>query len=209
MNVNIARHLGAAQRQTGTRTKDGKPARFITVSRVFDTTPDDVWDALTNPDRIPRWFLPVNVELEKGRTFVFEGAANGTIDACEPRSHLSFTWELAGEIGWVDVKLHREHTHTRLTLEHVAFVTDEQWQKFGPGSLGLGWEQTLLRLAVHLDSGVAVVPGPFIEWIRSVNGKQFIQGSTDAWAEAAVKASDDPTEAHQAATRVAEQHARL
>lgn len=208
MNVNIARHLGAVARQTGQRSKDGKPARFITASRLFDTTPDDVWDAITNPERIQRWFLPVNIDLEKGRTFVFEGAAKGSIDACETRSHLSFTWELAGDIGWVDVKLHHEHHHTRVTLEHAAFVSDEQWKNFGPGLLGLGWEQTLLRLSVHLDSGIAVVPGPFLEWLKTVNGKQFIQGATDAWAEAAVKANGDPIEAHQAATRVADKYLR-
>ncbi|PZR14548.1 MAG: polyketide cyclase [Archangium gephyra] len=209
MNVNIARHLGAVQRQTGTRSKDGKLARFITASRVFDTTPEEVWDAISNPERIPRWFLPVKVELEGGRTFSFEDAAHGQLEACEAGHRLSFTWEFAGDIGWIDVTLHQEHRHTRITVEHVAFVSDEQWQKFGPGLLGLGWEQTLLRLAVHLDSGVAVVPGPFLEWLQTPNGKQFIQGASDAWAEAAVKANGDPVEAHQAATRVAEQHARV
>jgi hypothetical protein len=41
--------------------EDGE-ARTVTVSQVFDTSPEDLWDACTNPERISRWFLPGSVD---------------------------------------------------------------------------------------------------------------------------------------------------
>lgn len=199
MNVNIPRHLGAVTRVAGTRQKDGKPARFVSASRTFDTTPEDLWDALTNYERIPRWFLPAKGDSKK---FALEGDVSGSVISCNAPTQLSLKW---GE-SWVDVQLHREQRHTRVTIEQTAFIDDEQWKKFGPGLLGLGWEQALLRLTTHIDSGIAVMPDVFATWLKSFNGHQFIQGATDSWAEAAVKASVDPVDAHMAATRVAEKY---
>ena len=36
------------------------------VTRTYDTTAEDLWEALTDPVRLPRWFLPVSGDLRLG-----------------------------------------------------------------------------------------------------------------------------------------------
>ena len=64
-----------------------RPARSP-ISAVYDTTLDDLWDACTNAERIPRWFLPVSGELRDGGRYQLEGNAGGTIERCDPPTRL-------------------------------------------------------------------------------------------------------------------------
>ena len=52
----------------------------------------DVWDACTNAERIPRWFLPMTATCGR-RPFQFEGNAGGTVDRCDPPDGFEATWE--------------------------------------------------------------------------------------------------------------------
>ncbi len=44
--VDFAAHLGAVTRTVGELTRDGKPARNVTLARTYDTTPTDLWNAM-------------------------------------------------------------------------------------------------------------------------------------------------------------------
>ena len=55
----VAKHLGAITRAVESTTHDGKPAKVVVASRTYPTSPDDLWDAVTDPERIPRWFAAV------------------------------------------------------------------------------------------------------------------------------------------------------
>ena len=59
MDIDVARVLGLVTRAVRNFEKDGKPASAVTLTRLYDTGVDDLWDALTSRERIPRWFLPV------------------------------------------------------------------------------------------------------------------------------------------------------
>ena len=37
--------------------RDGKPAKAVIASRIYDTTAADLWNALTSKERIERWFM--------------------------------------------------------------------------------------------------------------------------------------------------------
>ena len=50
---------GAEFRKVENREHQGKPALVVVAARTYDTTVADLWDALTNPERLPRWFLPI------------------------------------------------------------------------------------------------------------------------------------------------------
>jgi uncharacterized protein YndB with AHSA1/START domain len=50
----------------------------VTITQVYAAPVEDVWDACTNPARIPRWFLPVSGELRLGGRYQLEGNAGGT-----------------------------------------------------------------------------------------------------------------------------------
>ena len=83
MEFDFESHLSAVHRSVAFLQRDGKPASAVTLSRAFAATLEDVWDAVTNSDRIPRWFAPVSGDLELGGHYQVEGNAGGTITACE------------------------------------------------------------------------------------------------------------------------------
>ena len=89
MNFDVEGHLGAVERSVWSLERDGQPARAVTLSRSYSTAVEDLWDAVTNSERIPRWFLPVSGELEPGGRYQLEGNAGGVITACERRSHFA------------------------------------------------------------------------------------------------------------------------
>ena len=58
----------------------------------FDTGIDDLWGALTDPDRLARWYGEVEGELSQGGEFrvriTLAGERTGKVEACEPPQHL-------------------------------------------------------------------------------------------------------------------------
>jgi uncharacterized protein YndB with AHSA1/START domain len=197
----VIRTIGAVTRTVANRERDGRPARAVVASRDYDTTPDDVWDAITNPQRIPRWFLPVTGDLHLGGRYQLQGNAGGEITRCEPPRHLALTWEFAGEVSWVTVELTEANGRTHLALEHIAYVDDARWAQYGPGAVGVGWDMTLMGLDRHLESGQANDPRAFMAWCGSGEGKDFIRRSSDDWRRASVEAGTAERAAHDAARR--------
>src|SRR6201987_4261629 len=119
--------IGAEFREVADREHQGKPAKAGVAARTYDTTVDDLWDALTRRERIPRWFLPVSGELKLGGRYQLEGNAGGTIERCDPPTSFAATWEYGGDVTWIELKLAAEsETSTRFVLEHVAHVDDER-----------------------------------------------------------------------------------
>ncbi|MPY64707.1 SRPBCC domain-containing protein, partial [Streptomyces spongiae] len=80
-------------------------ARVVTLGQTYDSTVEDVWDACTNPERIPRWFLPVSGELRLGGRYQLQGNAGGTIERCEPPRGFGATWEYDGNVSWIELRL--------------------------------------------------------------------------------------------------------
>jgi uncharacterized protein YndB with AHSA1/START domain len=200
MTLDVTRLIGAVNRELSTRD-DG--ARVMTATRTYATSLDDLWDALTNPERIPRWFMPITGDLEPGGHYQLEGNARGEILACEPPRLLGVTWEMQGQVSWVNVELSEEAPEaTVLRLEHIAHVPDDFWDQFGPGAVGVGWDQALLGLDQHFaPGGPSVRPEDAAEWVASAEGKAFVRQSSDAWEEASIAGGTDPAAARAAAER--------
>jgi uncharacterized protein YndB with AHSA1/START domain len=201
--IDVVHEISSAGRQVGTRTLEAGEARTLTISRVYDTPPEDLWDACTNPERIPRWFLPISGDLRPGGRFEFEGNASGTIERCEPPHSVDATWEYGGQTSWVELRLTPEAGgRSRFTLEHIAHVADELWDQFGPGAVGVGWDGALLGLALHVASGGEPVDRAAVEaWQASDEGRRFNSLASERWAEASIAAGTDPEEAQAAAAR--------
>ena len=156
--IDIAHEISSIDRRVGSRTLEAGEARTVTVTRVYDTPPEDLWDACTNPERIARWFLPISGDLREGGRYELEGNASGTIERCEPPSSVDATWEYGGQVSWIELRLTPEPDgRTRFALDHVAHVEDEFWAQFGPGAVGVGWDQCVLGLGLYL-SGSADLP---------------------------------------------------
>ena len=198
--------LGAEFRRFENRDHEGKPARVVVAERTYDTDREDLWNALTTRERIPRWFLPVEGDLKLGGRYQLKGNAGGTITRCEPPQALDLTWEFGGSTSWVTVRLAPVGKRTQLTLEHIvrASDVDEHWTKFGPGAVGVGWDLTLLGLGLHLASGDTIPDHEAVHaWMASPEGKAFMRGSANAWAEAHIAGGENPEVARGMAERTA------
>ncbi|HEY0627782.1 MAG TPA: SRPBCC family protein [Sphingomicrobium sp.] len=204
MEFDVSRHIGAITRQVVDGERDGKPTRIVRASRSFRTDIDDTWDAVTNPARIPRWFSPVSGNLKPGGRYQIEGNAGGTIEECDPPRRLSLTWEFGGGVSWVAVNLVEEAGGTRLELEHMAPLDDkseEFWNQYGPGAVGIGWDLSFLGLAEHLEHGWDKPPETDTEWVKSDNYKAFARGSSTSWRDASIAYGTETQAATEAADR--------
>ena len=200
MDLDAKGHLSMVERSVSSLEREGRPARSVNLSRRFGTTVEDLWDAVTNSERIPRWFLPVSGNLQAGGRYQLEGNAGGVVTECEQQSNFSLTWEFGEDVSWVDVRLTTgEDGRAGLTLTHTAHLS-EHWEEYGAGATGVGWEMGLLGLAIHLDLPDAPMPDPE-EFATSPEGRAFISSSSEAWAQAAMAAGEDPESARAAGMR--------
>lgn len=200
MRVDVIQQIGAVVRQVRSAERDGRPAKVVVASRTYSTTPEDLWNAITDPERLQRWFLPVSGELRLGGRYQLEGNAGGTITGCQPPEMLALTWEYGGDLSWVEVLLTAEASdRTRLDLEHTQ-IPGEHWEKFGPGATGVGWELTLLGLHQLTTEGRTVDP---MAWPASDEGKDFMRRSAEAWGRADIAGGADAAAASASAQRTA------
>ncbi|WP_051267170.1 SRPBCC family protein [Nakamurella lactea] len=178
--------------------RDGKQLSRLIASRRYPAEIDDVWDALTDRERIPRWFLPVTGDLKVGGRYQFEGNAGGVVLGCRPPRELAATWEMGEQISYVTVTLEPDGDRTLLTLHHDAEVDPGMAAQFGPGAVGIGWELGLIGLAEHLASGAPVDPVAAQQWVLSAEGIEAVTAISRGWADADIAFGVDPDQAEAA-----------
>ncbi|MBC6460602.1 SRPBCC family protein [Actinomadura sp. HBU206391] len=203
--IDVTQQINAVRRSVGARVIEAGEMRVVTVSQTYDSTVEDVWDACTNPERIPRWFLPVSGELRLGGRYQLEGNAAGTVERCDPPKGFAATWEYGGGMSWIEVSLSTDMDgRTRFQLEHLATVGDEQhWDEFGPGAVGIGWDMAVMGLALHMASAHPEDTEVVNAWLAGDEGKRFLTLSGERWYEADVAAGADKAKARSAADRCA------
>jgi uncharacterized protein YndB with AHSA1/START domain len=198
----VEQQINDVCREVGTRALDSGEARTVTISRSYDAAIEDVWDACTNAERLPRWFLPIDGDLRVGGRYRLTGNAEGTIERCEPPRSLSATWEFGGQVSWIELHLSTEPDgHTLLKLQHISVVDDARWDEFGPGAVGVGWDMTLMGLGLHLTSGLPADRGERMAWPASAEGREFTALSSERWGDASVRAGTAGAAARAAAER--------
>ncbi len=205
--MDYATGVGIEFREVNGRMRDGKPTRVVRASRTYRTDQADLWDALTNSERIPLWFVPISGDLRLGGRYKLEGNAGGTITLCDAPAALDVTWEFQGNVSWVIVRLSSEADRTLLTLEHEMLMDEDgeaHWAQYGPGATGVGWDLSFLGLGLHIDSGGDAVAGEAgAAWMTSDTGKQFMRDSAEAWGKAHIAAGEDSQIACSMAERTA------
>jgi uncharacterized protein YndB with AHSA1/START domain len=178
--IDIASQLNAIHRQVEQQLPaDGSGERVsVLLRRGYDAPIDDVWDAVTQPDRIKRWLMPISGELRVGGSFQLEGNAGGEILTCEPPRLLKVTFGAPTSI--VELRLTPDGDgDTVLELEHTVPIEIAQ---SGAGALyvGPGWDGALLGLGLFLG-GEAV--GDPVAAASSPEAQEFSKQSVHAWAE--------------------------
>ena len=187
--IDIPNQLDAIYREVGERPIDGGEGVAVLLRRSYDAAIEDVWDAITDPVRMKRWFLPISGELRVGGTFQLEGNAGGEIQTCEPPRLLRVTF--GGPTSVVELRLiPNGDSETTLELEHT--VPKEIAQSVaGALFVGPGWDGALMALdlfvrGVVVDDPVAAASSP--------EALEFSKQSVHAWTaavEAAGTASPD------------------
>jgi uncharacterized protein YndB with AHSA1/START domain len=129
-----------------TPTDTPGPASKESFSLDFDLqhAPAKVWRALTTPELLEQWLLPViGHELEIGAAFTFKTQAypgwDGTVScrylAIEPQRTLRMTWDVPFLQTVVTFTLTPTAAGTRLTVEQSGFGPDQK-QEFGGARYG-------------------------------------------------------------------------
>jgi uncharacterized protein YndB with AHSA1/START domain len=203
MEIDIGRQLGAVTRRVSAREHEGKPVRVVMVAQTYSTPAEDLWEAITTADRLPRWLLPITGDLRLGGRYQLQGNAGGEILVCQPPKHLYVTWEYGGDISWVDAKIAVVGPNSvRLTVEHIQRVTDH-WNRFGAGATGVGWDLMILGLSKHLETGSAKVAEEGMKWMMSEDGKSFVRQSSELWRLASIAGGTNPDAAKAQADNTA------
>jgi uncharacterized protein YndB with AHSA1/START domain len=168
--IDVIAELAALHRDVVRRPGTSGEEVCVEVRRTYPTTADDLWDAITDPKRLARWFLPVTGELGLGGTFQLEGNAGGEILGCEPPELLRVSW--GSDVSIVEIRLGAgaDRDTTELVLRHSVPI---ELAGSGAGALwvGPGWDAALLALGGHVrDDGAAETP-------------EFSRGAVQAWAD--------------------------
>ncbi|GAA4708240.1 SRPBCC family protein [Phytohabitans rumicis] len=201
----ILDELTAVHRETGHGRIPAGEGRTVVLRRRYDAEIDDVWDAITDPERINRWFMPVTGELKVGGSYQLKGNAGGEILRCEPPRLLKVTWVFGEnptekDVTEVEVRLAPGGDGaTEFELVHTAVVPEEMWSQYGPGATGVGWDLSLLGLSMHLR-GESIPDHE--EFESSPEAREFSTRSSQAWGESlrASGASDEQVAAAVQAT---------
>jgi len=197
--IDVSQQIGATAREVSTGERDGRETKVVVATRTYPSAVEDVWDALTTPERIPRWFSPVSGDLRVGGRFQVENNAGGEVVSCEPPRAFEITWEVGGEPSWVVLTLTPDgDAATTLVLRRTAHVPEEFWGTYGPGAVGVGWELSLMGLDLHLASGVPVDPAEVETWSTTDEGREYLGGSSAGWADAAIADGEDEERARTA-----------
>src|ERR1700752_2031781 len=141
----LVEDLAAAHRAVARDHADGTDVVRVTMRRRYATDPDDLWSALTDPDRIRRWFMPVAGGLRAGGDFQLEGNAGGDILVCEPPTRLRTTF--GGPESVLTLTLRAVGEETELELDHTVPIAMAQ-SVAGALFVGPGWDGAFIGLGL-------------------------------------------------------------
>lgn len=190
--------LDDVSRSVDARPADGRVAITLELSQEYPTDAADLWDAVTTANRLERWFAPVHGDLRVGGSYQVEGNAGGVVQTCEPPFRFTATWVMGEPPSLIDVRIEPvDEGRSRLRLIHTGDIESGFWETYGPGAVGVGWDLSLLGLALHISTG-AGRPPEVEAWGASDQAREFMTGSSDRWVAAAVTGGT-PADAARAA----------
>lgn len=131
---------------------DPSQTEAITFEYELRHAPEKIWRALTDPELLVQWLLPVfNLKLEPGAAFTFKTQAfpgwDGTVSCrfveIEAQRKLSYTWGVPGMDTVVTFTLTPTPTGTRLSLVQSGFKPTHK-REFGGARYG--WNMMVGKL---------------------------------------------------------------
>lgn len=195
--VDIAEQLIAIGRRVAQRSSKRGPTVVVSVDRRYRAATADVWAALTEPDRVRAWFLPLSGDLRAGGTYQLEGNSSGDILSCVPPEHLVLTF--GGPDSVVDLRLVSHGPEVLLELEHTVPV-EMAGSSAGALYVGPGWDSALMNLAGYLAGEVNSDP---VAAASSPQAQAFCVQSIEAWGAVVTASGTTDADAVASARKVA------
>ena len=140
--------------------RSAESAGVVRIEDRYETTIDDLWQAVTDPDRLTQWYGQVDGDLSPGgefRTYVADAEIEGTgrVEACEPPRRLLVTTRETEESYQdgqgvppfdeaVEVTLTADGEQTLLVIEVRGMPLDKI------AFYGAGWQVHAEHLAAYL-----------------------------------------------------------
>ena len=120
----------------------------VRVESWYATEAEDLWEALTRPERLARWLGVVDGDLRLGgafsATFVSGWSGPGLVEVCEPPRRLLVRTGADAEETLVEAILTSEDGGTRLVVEERGLPPAQL------AAYGAGWQVHLEDLGHHL-----------------------------------------------------------
>lgn len=126
----------------------------LDFERILDTDVDDLWQAVTDPERLARWMAPYTGELSLGGEWQALSDddtvwCRGTVSECEPPHRFVTSWHAIGEEPTVlSVIVDEVSEGARLRLHH---------EDLGSRDYAPGWQTYLEQLDDLLGAAAASI----------------------------------------------------
>jgi uncharacterized protein YndB with AHSA1/START domain len=139
-----------AGRVTGSLRSIDDRRGAVRMESVFDTDPDDLWDAMTDPQRLERWIAKVDGDLRVGGVvharFTSGWEGPGRIEVCDaPHRLLARMSPDTPEETVIEATITPEGSASRLVLEERGILLSEI------AGHGAGWHAHIQDLGSHLE----------------------------------------------------------
>jgi uncharacterized protein YndB with AHSA1/START domain len=140
-------------------TLERTQGRTIEREVVIRAAPDRVFQALTDPAELTRWFMNVaEVDLRRGgrlrHSWDGYGTTEGRVLEADPPHRFVFTWDEGPELGetTIAIDLTPEGDGTRLRLVESGFQAGDDWDRLYADHAD-GWTQELENLRAWIEDG--------------------------------------------------------
>lgn len=145
------------------REEDGRGV--VRVEHVYATGIDDLWEAVTRPERLRRWIAEVEGDLRVGgefrARFTSGWSGSGAVEICDAPGHLRVrTWEAGSEPTTIEAVLTSEGAGTRLVIEERGLPLAEY------ADHGAGWQAHAEDLEALVAGGE---PGSWLDRWRELS----------------------------------------
>ena len=121
----------------------------VVFDRHYATSPEDLWQACTDPERLARWFAPVTGDLRPGGAFTihFDDDDSPTchVRSCEAPALLVWEWPVRDVQTVVTVQVGADGAGARLRLRHERLAADHV------PAYAAGWDTYVRALEAHVD----------------------------------------------------------
>ncbi|WP_439592924.1 SRPBCC family protein [Microbacterium sp.] len=141
----------------------------VRVEDVYETAVDDLWAAITTPERLARWIADVSGDLREGgqfqASFTSGWSGAGVVEVCEAPRLLRVRTQQPGEPSTVmEARLSPEGDGTRLVIEERGLPLAEY------ADHGAGWQAHAEDLHAHIDG---TEPQDWVQRWRELSAAYF------------------------------------